>query len=274
LKPCHLLLLLSVGCARAPRVEEPRPDSKATSGNLNPCAPFGPAPKTVFGRDTSEPEAPPTQPALTGAALTDVHIEHTTLGQGGKTNGTATFVAPAAGPGRLRLEAHAGVPGYGWKLRIDDPSRHEAPFSLACERDRRRQTVPWTFALLDEQGRRSNQILVNVECTGEAIPGTGPRLAAVELTSSDLALGARTAGVATIEGTESPFLLIGKVTSRGNGWTASYSKVWHDRSFSMGCSGGSPHVIDVSFQAEDTFGRRSNTIEKRIICGDCRPGGG
>jgi hypothetical protein len=237
----------------------------------NPCAPFGPAQKTIFGRDDSQPDPPPARPALTGAVLKEVHVEHTTLGQGGKTHGIATFVAPEAGRGRLRLEAHTGVPGYGWKLRLDDPGSHQAPFSLACGRDRPRHTVPWTFALLDEQGQRSNQILVNVECTGEPIPGTAPRLAAVELTSSDLPLGGRTAGIATIEGTESPFRLLANITSRGNGWTASYPKVWRDRSFSMGCSDGGPHLIEMSFQAEDTFGRRSNIVEKRIICGDCRP---
>jgi hypothetical protein len=224
----------------------------------------------VFGRDQAGWDHPPTEPPLTGARLVDVRLVHTTLGQGGKTDGTASYVAPAGGRNRLRLEARTVVDGHGWKVPIFDARHGKTTFWLGCGKDGPRHTVRWTFALLDDQGQRSNEVVVPLECTGEPMPGAAPRLTAVELTSSHLPLRGRTGGVASVTVTHAPFELVGSITSRGNGWTASSQRVWNDKSFSLACDGITPHVTDVRFRVKDTFGRESEVVEKRLICGDCR----
>jgi hypothetical protein len=208
--------------------------------------------------------------ALEGAVLRQVQLVHTSLGLGARSDGTATFEAPAGGS-RLFLDARTPVPGYGWKVRISRASSGKMSFSVGCKKDQPRQTITWTFTLLDRKGRRSNVVDVPVECTGEPIPGPPPRLDEVALNAVDLPPGGKTAARATVSGGAPPLLIIGAATGRGNGWTSREGEqVWKESAFWVGCRGRSPQLLDWRFRVRDTYGRESNVIEKSLNCGGCR----
>jgi hypothetical protein len=277
------LALLAVACAPTPAVEAPRPAEKPAL--TNPCATgeevqgveggveggvAGGLVADVFpGVGGLAPARG--EPPLAGARLEEIRLVHTTLGQGARSEGTAIYTAPNA-LGRLRLEARSPVEGYGWKGQLDRKDRKKTTFRVSCRKERPKHTVPWTFALVDAQGNRSNEIAVTMECTGQPIPGAAPRLDDVELASADLPLNGRTKATAAVTGTHPPYQVIASVTTRGNGWKGTSQSVWTDRTFSVACdSGDMPHVIDLRFRVKDSFGRESNVVEKRLICGDCRP---
>jgi len=265
------LLVAVASCAPTPPVEAPRPAARAAS--VNPCAPDEPETATglVGGILGTMPSADaPTEPPLTGAVLEDVRLVHTTLGQGARSEGIARFRAPHAGRGRLRLEARSPVPGYGWNFQLFDWKSGKARFGVGCYKDRPRHTVRWTFALVDDKGNRSNELVVPVECTGQPMPGAAPQLDDVKM-ASDLPIAGKTAASASLTVTHPPYEIIASLKSRGNGWAATSSRVWTDKNFSLSCGSGSPHFIDYRFRVKDSFGRESNVVEKRLICGDCRP---
>jgi hypothetical protein len=222
------------------------------------------------GGGPSPAPAPLRPPALQGAVLKDVRLVHTSLGQGGRSSTEAIFAAPDAA-GRLHLQARLSE-GEVWKVPVRGDNATHVVFETSCSKDRPRHADRWAFSLVDEEGHRSNIIERTVECTGEPVPGAPPHLAGVDLASRELPVGGRTSVVARVDLTHPPFIITVTTRSAGNYWSSGPgSRVFTNGSFSVGCDGrmGS-YLMDLEFRARDTYGRESNVVKQRVICGDCR----
>jgi hypothetical protein len=213
----------------------------------------------------------PADPArMASTVLQEVKLVHTTLGQGGQSDGFVRFAAPA-GDHDLYLDARSPVEGYAFKTRIGRARTGLSTFSVSCLEARPRHTVAWSFTLVDGEGNRSNSIDVPVVCTGQPVPGTAPRLEGVDLDATDLPLSGKTAARVRLQGTHPPFRIRAAVEARGNGWKMwSDQDEWKQESFSVACQRPSPHLVQLRFRVIDTYGRVSNVVEKSLNCGGCQ----
>ena len=107
--------------------------------------------------------------------------------------------------------------------------------------------------------------------TGGPMPGSAPRLDAVDLDYDTLVAGQKTGGVARLRGTHPPLTLIAASNSFGYGWVSSaITQTEIDLDFAVGCrSDRHPQVVRWRFSVKDSYGRVSNVIEKPVHCGLC-----
>ena len=211
---------------------------------------------SVFGRDLGG--------AGEALVLEKVDLVHAALPRGARSEGRASYRAPAGS--RLTLVATSGVPGYGWDNRVAGTN---TSFQVGCLADRPRHTVNWTFLLRDDKGRESKPVLVPMTCTGEPMPGSAPRLEAVDLDYVTMAAGQKSGGLARIRGGHPPLQLIANAGSYG--WMSSpIPKDEADLDFSVGCRTDRPRqIVRWRFSVKDSYGRTSNVIEKPVNCGVC-----
>jgi hypothetical protein len=203
--------------------------------------------------------------------LTEIQIEHASLGRGGRANGVARLSAPSGSTGVI-LEATASTRGDTWQVEVADPSWVRAGFWVRCRADRPSGELRWTFTLRDARGRRSNSLVRAVECTAEALPGTAPRLESVTLDDPKIVVGWGTVGHARFAGTHPPLQLFARSDTPGYGWQWGLSATNPShRELSFRCLlGRPPHTVRWRFSVRDTYGRESNVIETTMACGECR----
>jgi hypothetical protein len=201
-----------------------------------------------------------------GLVLQQVDLVHTALPRGARSEGRASYRAPAGS--RVTLVATSGVPGYGWAKRVAGTN---TSFQVGCNADRPRHTVNWTFLLRDDQGRESKPAQVPMTCTGEPMPGSAPRLEAVDLDYVTLAAGQKSGGLARIRGGHPPLQFIADSNAWGYGWKSSpIPKDEADLDFAVGCRTDRPRqIVRWRFSVTDSYGRTSNVIEKPVNCGVC-----
>jgi len=219
-------LLLLVACASTP----PAPPAKRRPPCVDPTA-------SVFGRDSeigeaygvgglglvaaAVPRPSHLDEPLEGAHLDDVHLDHLSLGQGGKSDALATFAIPSRAG--LVLEGKTTVKGYGFKLGLGLSDRRRS-FWVGCYVDRPHHVVDWSFTLRDQEGRASNTITVPVECTGQPIPGAAPHLDSVDLDTLDVLPGAHSNGRAHFSTSAGPVLITASTTVPGYGFRSTVAQ--------------------------------------------------
>jgi len=213
---------------------------------------------------TTKAEPAPAAPS-DAPGLSAVRFAVKALDRGQYVDGTLDFNIKSPGP--ARVEGTSDTDGYGFDFVVEDPRSGHAGLFVGCYADRGPHVVRWTFALRDQRGVKSNDVVVPIECTGRA--PSGLTVSEVNVEKTDVALGASTAGTVRFAGPGRYPLQLhawGDKPGHGFDWKVDDPAVVQS-GFTLSCyADRGQYDVTWTFNASDAQGLHSNPVSVTIHC--------